>query len=140
MIIHRKLYKDILEVLPVLCVDIALVHQGKYILVKRSNHPKKDLWWVPGGRVHKGETVENACHRKVKEELNIEITNLRLIGYYEDLYENNDFELEDMIHTVSIVFEATTKSLDITLDDQSSDWDFFDNLPKEFKIKQYGEL
>ena len=36
------------------------------LLLLRDNEPEKDNWWFPGGRVIKGETLENAVIRKDK--------------------------------------------------------------------------
>ncbi len=69
--IPNKLYKQILEVIPVPCVDAVVVHQGAFLLGKRTNHPKKGHWWIPGGRVLKGESLEGAISRKLREELGI---------------------------------------------------------------------
>lgn len=42
---------------------------GEYIaLIKRKNHPGKDLWALPGGYLDKNETLDNAARRELKEE------------------------------------------------------------------------
>lgn len=37
----------------------------------RKNKPGKDLWFSPGGRVHKGETLEEAVIRVLREETDL---------------------------------------------------------------------
>ena len=52
-----------------------LVDQKKRILlVKRLNEPAKGLWWVPGGRVHMGETRTAAAVRKLHEECGLKLS------------------------------------------------------------------
>lgn len=134
------LYKKIVGVLPILCVDIVLEHKGKFILVKRKNEPVKGQWWVPGGRVLKGEMIEKAAKRKIKEELGINIKFIKPLGYYEKHFKENEFGQPSGVHTLSIVILAKPLSLDVKLDEQSADWQFFDNLPKSFKIKSFNKI
>lgn len=135
MKIPLKLYKKIVDILPILCVDIVVKHKGKNLLVKRRREPAKGKWWVPGGRVLKGETIERAAKRKMKEEAGINIKIIKLLGYYEKHFKENEFGLKSGIHAVSIVVLAEPLSLNIKLDGQSSDWCFSATLPKDFKIK-----
>ena len=139
-LIPIPLYTAILEVLPLLCVDVAIVHQSKYLLVKRKNKPAKEKWWVPGGRVMKGETMEDAVRRKVKEELEIEIKILSVLGYYENMWTKNESDVIGGLHTVSIVFLATPLNMTVSLDNQSSEWKLSKRLPKRFFIKPLTTL
>ena len=134
-----KLYKRIIDLLPILCVDAAVLHKGKYILVKRKNEPVKGGWWVPGGRVLKGETMEEAVIRKTKEELGIKVKIIKPLGYFEHYFRENEFGVKSGIHQVSIVFLVKPLSLNIKLDEQSGTWEFSKNLPKTFKITPFAD-
>lgn len=70
--IPAPLYRQILECLPIACVDIAIVHRGAVLLVKRKDAPARGAWWVPGGRVWKGETMRETALRKAREEVGLE--------------------------------------------------------------------
>lgn len=127
-------YRTVLEQVPILCVDGIIVNQqGQVLLVKRKNEPFRDEWWVPGGRVLKGETLEQAFRRKMKEELGIEVKILMPVGYYEEQHADGAWNVPGGVHAVSVVFCALPLGLDITLDDQSSTWGFFDELPAAFR-------
>ncbi len=71
MYIPQSLYNQILQNIPIPCVDIAIVQNGRVLLVKRKDAPAKGAWWVPGGRVLKGEMMKETAARKAKEEVGI---------------------------------------------------------------------
>lgn len=133
-------YQRILERVPVLCVDAIIVNeQGRFLLVKRRNAPRQGEWWVPGGRVLKGETLEAAFRRKMREELGLEVKILMPVGYFEVKHEDDPRGGPDGVHQVSVVFAAVTASRQVTLDDQSSEWGFFDSLPEPFsRFQSFG--
>lgn len=123
-------YRAILRRVPILCVDGIIVNRrGQFLLVKRRNEPFQDRWWVPGGRVLKGETLERAFRRKMREELGIPVKILGPVGYYEGTRARSPWNIQGGVHAVSVVFRAVPRSLRIRLDDQSSEWGFFDRLP-----------
>lgn len=72
MHIENGLYKTILSCLPIACVDVAVMSHGGVLLVKRGDMPAKGEWWLPGGRVHKGEMMRDAAVRKAREEVGLD--------------------------------------------------------------------
>ncbi|HMP73307.1 MAG TPA: NUDIX domain-containing protein [Kiritimatiellia bacterium] len=70
--IDHDLYKKILEAVPIACVDVAIVVDGSVLLALRKDDPAKGQWWLPGGRVHKGEKLKEAAARKAREEVGLE--------------------------------------------------------------------
>jgi len=69
--IPQKLYDQILHNMPIACVDVAIVAGGAVLLVHRKDPPAAGQWWVPGGRVHKGEMMRETALRKAREEVGI---------------------------------------------------------------------
>jgi colanic acid biosynthesis protein WcaH len=67
-----ELYRRILETMPIPCVAIAIVAGGSVLLVMRKDPPARGQWWLPGGRVLKGEMMRDAALRKAHEEVGIE--------------------------------------------------------------------
>ena len=57
--------------------SVALVRDGKVLLIKRAFAPYQNLWTFPGGRMEPGETVEQCAIREVQEELGLTIRNPR---------------------------------------------------------------
>ena len=132
--ISEDLYKQVIDVIPILCVDIMLKNEeGDYLLIERAREPLKGYWWVIGGRVLKGENLKLAAIRKIKEETGISVREVKLVGYYEDTNETNRFCQAVPQHSVSVVFSAYFDgNQDIKLDYQSSGWKFSKELPQKF--------
>jgi len=127
-------YKKFLEQMPVVCIDaIIMNNKGQYLLIKRKNEPLKGDYWVPGGRVLKNETLNDAVLRKVKEELGIDSHIVMPIGVYEDFFDKSPLNPENGLHTISIVYLIIAGSENICLDEQSDDWGWFDELPERLK-------
>jgi ADP-ribose pyrophosphatase len=59
-----KIYPDA----PRVAVGAVVRHQDKVLLVLRGQAPAKDVWAIPGGSVHLGETLQAAAAREVLEE------------------------------------------------------------------------
>ena len=139
MFIEKQLYGDIQRVLPILCVDVLVRYEGKYLLIRRTEEPVKDVFWVIGGRVNKGEDLRSAALRKIREETGLAPFEMEMIGVYEDTYEESSLgRIEGGYHTVAVVFEAFVGSLDnLKLDDTSAEWGLFCNPPKRFKVKGF---
>lgn len=53
---------------PVRAVSAAILHEGRFLLVRRGRPPARGLYAFPGGRVERGETLEEAVRREVMEE------------------------------------------------------------------------
>jgi colanic acid biosynthesis protein WcaH len=138
--IPTEKYTEIISVLPILCVDVVIQNtQGEYLLVKRINEPKKGHWWPVGGRVLKGETIEQAVIRKIKEETDLNVKTIQPIGYFELMTDANPFHLPFQYHTVSIVFVAGIEDgQKVKLDKQSAEWKYTKQLPADFHIEPFS--
>jgi colanic acid biosynthesis protein WcaH len=141
-VIPTDQYQQIIEVLPILCVDVVITNtRGEYLLIKRANEPRKGEWWVIGGRLLKGETLEGAAVRKVLEETSLQVQDVQPIGYYEAVSQENPFGLAPRLHAVSVVFSTRVDDgQPVRLDAQSLNWKFSKELPADFCVKPFGEL
>jgi colanic acid biosynthesis protein WcaH len=140
-VIPAEQYQHIITVLPILCVDVVVKNaRGEYLLIKRANEPRQGQWWVIGGRLLKGETLEEAVVRKVREETSLKVGGLHPIGYYEAVSQENPFGLAPRLHAVSVVFSTVVDDgQQIRLDDQSLDWKYSKERPADFCFKPFGD-
>lgn len=125
--IPYKQYKKIIGSVPILTIDLLIKKGNKYLLVKRNKEPLRGKYWVPGGRVLRGEKISGAVRRKTLEEVGLKVKSMKFIKYFNQVFKHNEFEL-DFIHTVSLVFEITCTGK-IRLDNQSSDYKWSTKLP-----------
>lgn len=79
-------------------VDIIIETAGGIVLIERKNPPYG--WALPGGFVDYGESLEAAAVREAREETNLEVSNLRLLGCY------SDPGRDKRMHTISTVYVA----------------------------------
>ncbi len=57
--------------------SVAIVDDGRVLLIRRARPPYSGLWTLPGGRRERGETTEQCAIREVREELALEVSALR---------------------------------------------------------------
>jgi 8-oxo-dGTP pyrophosphatase MutT (NUDIX family) len=100
----------------------------KILLIKLSYAHKK--WTVPGGRVGKDETHEDAAKREVLEEVGILLDSVRKIGsYFHDL----EYK-KDTIHC----FHGEAKNYDFRVDELEvvdAKWFYPHELPHDLGIQ-----
>lgn len=56
---------------PVAAVSVALVREGRVLLVRRGREPSRGVYAFPGGRVEPEETLEEAARRELMEETSL---------------------------------------------------------------------
>jgi len=132
-------YKKIIQILPILCVDVIITNvRGEYLLIKRGNDPYKGQWWVIGGRVLKGETLKAGVLRKVRQETGLVVKNARPVGYFEHTSKVHYFDAKKPYHAVSVVFKVgVDNDVKVRLDKQSTAWKFAKRLPVDFRVKKF---
>jgi 8-oxo-dGTP pyrophosphatase MutT (NUDIX family) len=60
-------------------VRVMLLKEDRVLLVSQTYMPG---WYMPGGGVKRGETLEAAARREVREETGIELDQIQLLGAY----------------------------------------------------------
>ena len=110
MWLPNETFKSIIQHTPLISIDLIVRNEVSEVLLgKRINAPAKSYWFVPGGRVRKNETLDDAFVRLVKEELGIEsgITraDAKFLGLYEHFYDDNVFDAEVDTHYIVLGYE-----------------------------------
>lgn len=81
-------------------VRALLISDGKVVLVR---HTYQDGWYLPGGRVERHETLEEALRRELAEEIGASIDDPKLFGVYTNFCEHKSDHV--------VVFYASDYSL-----------------------------
>jgi 8-oxo-dGTP diphosphatase len=74
---QRAVYFD-----PKLAVAVVITIGGQFLLQQRAIDPGMGAWTFPSGYVDRGEVVEEAAIREVREEVNLVVRIDRLLGLY----------------------------------------------------------
>lgn len=123
--IPEPIYSQIHELMPIVCVDIIVRCGTKIVLIKRDREPAKGEWWFCGGRVVKGENLEQAARRIVHRETGLKIKQCVLLGHDQTQFKTDPFGHGRGTHTVNFVFCAQAKEMDLfrlKLDDDHVDY------------------
>jgi len=124
-----KEFLNIIDKTPLVSIDLIIENpQGKILLGKRCNKPAQGYWFVPGGRIQKNETLEQAIRRISKTELGFEISlnQVELIGAFDHIYDDNFANAENInTHYVALGHRyKASHDLNITIDTQHNEIDW----------------
>ena len=105
---------------------------NELLLQKRAVPAEKDHWCIPGGRLEMFETMEHAVIRETKEETNLDVEVIRMIGICDHIIENENTHWVATSYLCKIVGGEAK----IMEPDKASDmkWFSLDNLPKDITI------
>jgi ADP-ribose pyrophosphatase YjhB (NUDIX family) len=96
-----------------------LEYDGKIIAIKRGQEPQKGKLDLPGGFLDPKETAEDGLKREIKEELKIELGELKYLGSYPNIYKYKGV----LYHTCDLFFCSK-----------------IDTLPADFNRNEIEEL
>jgi len=134
--IPEKLYKEILEHMPIPCIDLVLYHKGKVLLTYRMQEPEKGQWWVQGGRIFKHEKLEEALQRLAKREVGSEVKIIRKMGGYE--YHSKTkaaFGVKTGTHAVVVVYlvKPVDDDFEVSMDETHSKYKWIDRIEDDLQ-------
>ncbi|HLC58601.1 MAG TPA: NUDIX domain-containing protein [Candidatus Nanoarchaeia archaeon] len=92
---------------------------GKFLLGERNKDSAKGYWVIPGGGVKFGETIYDAAIREIKEETNLDVEIIKLIGYKEVIVTEHNY------HRLIFFHLAKPKHTNIEAKDDISKAEFF---------------
>ena len=105
------------------CIIVAVRRDDKILLAQGVRHKSAGFFSTLAGFVESAETLENAVHREVKEEVGIEVKNLEYFGS----------QPWPFPHSLMVGYLAEYESGDLVLQENeiaSADWFDIDALPK----------
>ncbi len=118
-------YSKILKLIPICCVDIAVVRSDqKLLLIKRKqSETYGGLWWIVGGRIYRGETWEEAVKRKALVETGLNVSITKKVQSYEVAKDSASHHFITTMFVTSII-----GSDQVQLDETSDDYKWSDTI------------
>lgn len=134
---------------PQLAVGVFLFdQQSRLLLIERGRPPAAGLWTIPGGRVERGESLEDACRREMREETGIEIGGLEFVTVFERIETDYHYVILDYCASqvgspvVPVAGDDAANARWVGLD-QLSDYELTDGLfpviPKALKVARRSD-
>jgi ADP-ribose pyrophosphatase YjhB (NUDIX family) len=121
--IPASVFDEIVKCLPIVSFEGVIVTVRGLLFLKRNNEPVKGKWWFPGGRIHKGESLEEALKREVKEETGLEVTSYRLINIYSRVFPER--------HDITIAYSCRCSKSKVILNEEHSEFFFAKEMPTD---------
>jgi colanic acid biosynthesis protein WcaH len=90
--LSAQAFLEVIDRTPLVSIDLIVRDEhGCLLMGLRRNEPARGFWFVPGGRILKGETLEAAFERITLAELGVVVSRAaaRLHGAYTHLYDAN---------------------------------------------------
>jgi len=123
--IYGKIVRDVV----VCCVDCLIVRSSpisgekECLLVERSSEPIRGVWWLPGGRLFRGETFFDAAVRKTREETGLSGARpIQILGFWNTFFPTSNWDTEEQKGTQTVqpvVLVELTEGSEVLLDDTS---------------------
>jgi colanic acid biosynthesis protein WcaH len=113
-------FLQVIKLTPLVAIDLIIKNNNsEYLLGLRNNKPAQGFWFVPGGRIYKGECESNldpALARIIREEINgsysdlLKAKHIHFRNVYFHKYDDN------FINAAEITTEYVVLAYDICLD------------------------
>jgi ADP-ribose pyrophosphatase YjhB (NUDIX family) len=131
--IPSALYDQIMKLMPIVSVEAVIVMDRSLLFLRRNNQPAEGQWWFAGGRVRRGESLEDTLRREVKEETGLEVISHKLINVYSRVFPER--------HDITVAYLCTCRKGKITLNDEHSEYKLFSTIPTlhPYLLKTIGD-
>ena len=97
----------------------ALIHDGQGKVLMIRTHKWSDLWGIPGGKIERGESCEDALIREIREETALEISGIQFVMVQESIFSPTFIRPE---HFILLNYLAEASSYDVTLNDEAEEF------------------
>ncbi|MBI4962569.1 MAG: GDP-mannose mannosyl hydrolase [Desulfomonile tiedjei] len=124
-------FGEVIRNAPLVSIDRVVRNpRNEVFLALRKNHPAKNYWFVPGGRILKNEAIDEAFQRLASTELGLELDfkDAHLLGAFDHFYETNRFGIEGFgTHYVVLGYEIKiSKTFTLPENDEHSEYKWLD--------------
>jgi 8-oxo-dGTP diphosphatase len=124
--ISESLFQRIKKNVPLSCVDLILVKNGEFLLVKRTIPPYKNKWCLPGGIIKKNQKIIERLNEVAKNELGVKVKIKQPLGFYEKIFKDR--------HDISHCYVVSSVDNDFKLDFQAAGFKFFKKIPDNIAL------
>lgn len=128
MFLDRDLFRSIVSSTPLISLDLIVSDGGgRFLLGRRNNRPAQGFWFVPGGRVLKGEALDVAFSRLCSEELSLSFSRelSDFDGVYEHMYPDSIFGDQLSTHYVVLAYRLLIDGLSVLPKEQHCEYRWF---------------
>ncbi|MFT5438555.1 MAG: colanic acid biosynthesis protein WcaH, partial [Alphaproteobacteria bacterium] len=137
-------FERVIDWTPLVAIDLIIRDSKNRILLgRRVNEPARGKWFVPGGRIHKNECLDEAFERTSKAEIGEKFfrNEARLIGTFTHKYPTNVFLKEGIsTHYVALAYEIhLPEELQVTMMEQHSEYRWFSRAEADPDICQNAD-
>lgn len=139
-------FKKVVEYAPLFAMDLVIINADKKVLLgKRNNSPAKGYWFVPGGRVFKNETLDQAFERISHDELGVSLErkNSKLLGLFDHFYDDSIFGSAVSTHYVNAT-HALHQHIELSRlpksQHQTYAWMSMDEMRERDDVHQYSKV
>jgi colanic acid biosynthesis protein WcaH len=108
--------------MPIVSVEALIIINDKLLFLKRKNQPAKGQWWLPGGRMYKGESFEETLRREINEETGPQISSYKFINIYSRIFPER--------HDITVAFLCKCEGK-IVLNNEHSEYKLFQETPED---------
>ena len=124
VMIPQDEYEQIIARVPIVCVDVVIYYESKILLIKRGDEPARGEWWLPGGRLFKGETIEACALRKAREETGLDCHYDSIVHFDSTIFETGPNNIP--VHSVNFCVRLWTNTNGVNLDPSCLDYKWVD--------------
>lgn len=129
MFLSKSDFTQVIQNTPLVSIDLIVKNaDGEALLGERTNKPAQGMWFVPGGRILKNESLASAFKRLTFSELGTEfsIEEASLKGPFDHFYDDCVFGDTVSTHYVAIAYEIIlTNNLSNLPTEQHSTYKWF---------------
>ncbi|WP_217534885.1 GDP-mannose mannosyl hydrolase [Vibrio metschnikovii] len=128
--LDKETFKTIVASTPLVSIDLIIRNSCNQVLLGlRTNRPAQGFWFVPGGRIGKDETFEQAFLRLTQLELGypIPLNDASFLGSYQHLYSDNfsgtDFSTHYVVLGYQLMLDLDLQTLPVEQHQNYQWWD-----------------
>lgn len=128
--LDKEVFKTVVASTPLVSIDLIIRNSRNQVLLGlRTNRPAQGFWFVPGGRIGKDETFEQAFLRLTEVELGITIplSDASFLGPYQHFYSDNfsgaDFSTHYVVLGYQLMLDLELQTLPVEQHQNYQWWD-----------------